>query len=146
MMLKLPSFASWRRSVSGIATVEAALVAPVLIILLIGLVDIGRYVSDRGKMTRAVKSGSHYFMVGGGDVDAARTIIRSNLANAFGDRYAPTVTVTQYCQCGASVNACNTNCSNGNAPNAYFKMTMNAEYKGVFLNRAHEIDDEVRIR
>lgn len=135
-----------KRGISGLASVEAALIAPVLIILLIGLVDIGRYVSDRGKMTRAVKSGGHYFMVGGADTDAARSLIQSNLTSAFGDRYAPQVAVTQYCQCGGAVAVCNANCSNGAAPNAYFKMTLSAEYRGIFLNRTHEIDDDVRIR
>lgn len=138
----------WRKmkAISGMASVETALVAPVLIILLIGLFDIGRYVSDRGKMTRAVKAGGHYFMVGGGDVDAAKSIIQTNLSSAFGDRYVSQVTVTQYCQCGTATYVCNANCSDGNAPNAYFKMTLNADYNGFFLNRTHQIDDDVRIR
>lgn len=135
-----------KRNVSGIAAVEFALITPVLAIILIGLIDIGRYVSDRGKMTRAIQTGSHYFMVGGDDGDRARQIISGNLGNAFGDRYQPQVSVAQFCTCAAVANACNVNCSDGTVPNAFYNLKISATYKGVFLTRNHEIDDDVRVR
>lgn len=135
-----------KRNMSGIAAVEFALITPVLAIILIGLIDIGRFVSDRGKMTRAIQTGSHYFMVGGDDGDRARQIISGNLSNAFGDRYAPQVSVAQFCTCAAVTHACNTNCSDGTVPNAFYNLKISATYKGIFLTRTHEIDDDVRIR
>ena len=131
---------------SGIAAVEFALIAPFLAILVIGVIDIGRFVSDRGQITRSVQSGVQYFMVGGEDTQTAQAIIKNNLSDALGNRDNSTVAVTQFCQCGDVISICNQNCSDGTVPQSFYRMTLLADHKGILFRRTHQVSDDVRVR
>ncbi|TPJ17221.1 TadE/TadG family type IV pilus assembly protein [Mesorhizobium sp. B2-7-2] len=110
-----PAFARFlRRETSGASAVEFALISPVLILILAGLVDIGASLKAKFDLSSAISAGSNYALLGADKVNSAGggtlagnilAVVANGLGNAGGS-------VQVVVNNGATVNY---NTSNGTA-------------------------------
>jgi Flp pilus assembly protein TadG len=98
-----------RKPSRGQALVEFALVLPLFLLLLFGLVDVGRVVFINNSLAEAARDGARWGSVQGRSGDVAG---RTSIAAATMDRMngVPAPTVTVICEReGATVTDCHTN-------------------------------------
>lgn len=136
----------WRRFLldrSGAPAVEFALIAPVLLALIAGAVDIAHIAFQRSDMAGAIRSGTQYFMAGGTHPERARAIVEE----AWGSRPEEAVVrVERLCECGEVEASCNLLCPDQSVPLAYAVITIEAPMSGLFLTHYSAVQDKVRVR
>jgi Flp pilus assembly protein TadG len=126
-MTKTPgNVRTWRgilRSQSGQSLVELAFLTPVLLLLLIGTVELGRYTSLSILMGNAARAGAEYGAQNtttAGDSGGIKTAAMADLKDISGFKTQPTVTSTFVCGCdnGGTIipspetnGACKTSCN-----------------------------------
>lgn len=104
------------RDEGGGSAVEFALVGPVLVAILAGLVVVWGDVTAAARMRSAVHAGAVYLRAGGADPAVARTVVeRSWEERPDGSE----VTVTESCTCGGVAGACASLCPSGDPPLVY---------------------------
>jgi Flp pilus assembly protein TadG len=97
-------FASFIRDRRGVAAVEFAIVAPVLLLLLGGVTDFGLLMSGKSQLANGIAQGVQYALLAGPKVSAAtvKSIVRDGSSRS-GVKPAVSVTVTGpacYCVSG----------------------------------------------
>jgi Flp pilus assembly protein TadG len=70
----------WRRARHGAAVVEFAVVSPVLIILLLGMLECGRMIMVQQSLATAAREGARSAIVQGTSVSTAKSVVESFLA------------------------------------------------------------------
>jgi Flp pilus assembly protein TadG len=139
-MKKLRAF--WRDD-SGVSAMEFALVAPVLLICMIGIADIGNMVYKRADMQSALRSGIQYFANGGDDLAQAETIVEQ--AWTTKPNYVD-ITAERFCQCGEEQHVCNALCDDGEYPTAYKRLRATATINGVIADTSYAATQSIRVR
>lgn len=93
----------------GQALVEFAIVLPIFILVLVGIIDGGRVIFAGNSLSEAAREGARWGSVQGRSADAAsRTLIQTETILRLNGAPNPIVTVT--CErSGATVTACRTN-------------------------------------
>lgn len=115
--MKLP----FLRNEKGVAAVEFALVAPVLVLLMVGIGTYGTRIIAYNKMRQAVSTGAEYVMTVSDDTTEVKNLVLSSWDDKPGDA---SVTVAQACTCAGVTNDCSTSCADGSYPLRY--VTINA--------------------
>jgi Flp pilus assembly protein TadG len=132
---------AWRDD--GVAGIEFTLIASVLVLLLLGIVDVGTLIAQRRDMDSSLRAGTEYFMVGGEDAAAAARIVDG----AWSSRpEAATVTIAQTCLCVGAVHACNANCPDGSLPTAFHVLSATARFDGLIFKLDHDVEKTIRSR
>lgn len=131
------------RSQRGNVAIEFAFIAPLFVVMILGVVDIGKLALERSDMLAAARSGSQYFMAGGTDTSRAETIINSSWTGKPADGV---VSVTRVCRCAGVVSACDAVCASGDIPVSVAAIDLSANIDGVFISRTFSSSDEVRLR
>lgn len=102
-----------RRNEKGGVALEFALIAPVLLVMLLGIVDFGQLVLMKTKLSSATRAGVQYAIT----VDTNEAIIEDIVENStsFEDADNLSVTVDPFCECsdGTAV-LCDGSCASGN--------------------------------
>ena len=120
------------------AAVEFALFAPVLLVILAGLVDFSLYIGTRLELEQAVRAGGQYAIRNPGNATAIANAVvaATNLPIT-----AANVSVgVPYCECLSGVaNVCKgvltyTPCADGLAPAEYLTVTANTTYDALFID------------
>lgn len=94
----------------GIAAVEFAVVAPVLLLLLLATFDIGNYMQTSIRLERAARAGAQHAMADSADMLA----IRDRVIAAWPELTTADVPLpTLACECLATVVVCTQACSSG---------------------------------
>ncbi|MFC1673152.1 TadE/TadG family type IV pilus assembly protein [Pseudomonadota bacterium] len=103
---------SLRDNESGASAVEFALIAPVMSLMLLGLLDYAVAVFHKMELASAVRSGSQYALVDTTDVTTITNVVNSS-TNL--DTNNMTITVTEFCECSdASTISCSgSSCASG---------------------------------
>lgn len=118
------------RNQDGASAVEFAFIAPVMVVMLIGLLDYALAAFHRMELESATRSGAQYAMLDSSDtaVIAATVSTSTNLPSAD-----VTVTVTEYCECsdGSSVSCAGT-CVSGDV-RGYMSISASYDYVPFFL-------------
>lgn len=111
----------FRRSQSGGAALELAFVAPLLLLLLIGVADFGRAFYTSVTVSNAARAGAEYGAQG--PQTSGDTVGMKNFAQGDGQE-AGTMTIgaRRYCECGGAAHAC-TACADGSAPDVFVEVT-----------------------
>ncbi len=127
----------WRSDRRGVAALEFALVAPVLLTAVAGLADFTLVLADRMQIASAVGGGTEYAfnqgqVLAGTQQSVLSTDVQSKVASGTG-LAGVTVTVTgpgTYCvSSGALVTGTvGTACPNGNPPGTYMIITATYQY------------------
>ncbi|MEQ1499541.1 MAG: TadE/TadG family type IV pilus assembly protein [Novosphingobium sp.] len=124
---------------AGAAIIELAFAAPILAVLLVGLVDLSGYISASLSVQRAARAGGEYAVMNGynsngvaGAVTAASTR-RSTYMTAIAASPAP----TNWCGCpnattGIAVQACGTKCTSGLDAGSYVTASASSTYTALF--------------
>lgn len=127
----------------GVSAVEFALVAPVLLISMLGVVDIGNVVYQRADMESALRAGIQYFMNGGDDLNKAETVVNQSWTTKPD---SVTVVAEKYCMCGTVQHACNTLCDDDTYPDSYNRLTATATLQGILTDGNYNVQQSVRVR
>ena len=110
------------RSRSGGAAVELAVVFPILLLLIIGVVDYGRAFYTSVTVSNAARAGAEYGAQSSGAL--VDTITMKSFAQGDGqDAGTLTLTPVRYCECGGVAHSCNSACAGGEAPDVFFELT-----------------------
>ncbi len=80
------------RNERGTAVVEFAIVAPLLLMLVFGIIDFGRLIETKTVLADAAREGAR-----SGSISHSEAVIRSSVTSALGDIPASAVTITVGC-------------------------------------------------
>ena len=119
------------RGQAGIALVEFALVAPLLLLLLAGVLDYGMALRTASSVAAAARAGAQYGS--GSPASVSDTAgIRAAAVNAAPDAHNLSVTSTAACQCsGGGAVSCSGNCA-GSPMLVYVQVTAQATAATIF--------------
>jgi Flp pilus assembly protein TadG len=134
---------SFARDERGVSAVEFALIAPVLMIALLGVVDIGNVVFKRSDMESALRSGVQYFMNGGDDLSKAEDVVTESWTTKPDD---VSVIAERFCMCAAVEHACNALCDDDSYPASYNRIRATATFPGVLMDDSYDAQQSVRVR
>ena len=98
----------------GVSAVEFAFVAPILVLLLAGIVTGWTYSMQLMEMRTAVKTGANYVLQGGTDLEAVKSAVLMSWTNKPDDA---AVDAIRECYCVGDVHACTTVCTDKSIPN-----------------------------
>ncbi|HWU49459.1 MAG TPA: TadE/TadG family type IV pilus assembly protein [Asticcacaulis sp.] len=99
----------------GAAIVEFAFVAPLLLLVLAGVIDGAQLLMKQNAMHNGVMSAAQYIMRGGADLNTARAI---GYAAWSGHSSSAAVDAQKACYCGGAAGDCSTLCADGSVPEA----------------------------
>lgn len=120
------------REDGGTVSVEWALISPIFVMLLVGVLEFGSGALHKMQMANAVRAGLQYATVRKpiqGDTTQVRdAVVATAPANATGTR---TITVTMFCLCpnGTAVD-CNGTCATGER-SSYISIGMSEEFEPI---------------
>jgi Flp pilus assembly pilin Flp len=134
---------SFARSQTGASAVEFALIAPFLLVVLLGIAEVGWMTYQRTDMHGAVRSGAQYVMNGGRDLDTAESIVQRSWGSISQDGM---IEATRFCLCATAEHICSAPCDDDSVPEAYIRLRAHATLGGVFVEYGASADDAVRIR
>ena len=116
----------------GNSVIEVALVAPVLAMLLVGMVDISRGVSEKLKLTQIAQRSTERVQRGYFNADTDLPILDAEAEAAAGTGSA--ATVTAWLECGTSTTrlAYTASCSPGTAAARFVSITITKSFTPMF--------------
>jgi len=128
----------------GVSAVEFALIAPLLVAMILGVVEIATYVTASTSMDRAVRSGAQYVMNGGTDAVVVQEIVRRSWLDAP-EKFD--VTVETNCLCGGVAVSCSTtSCSGGGRPEIYTEINASGSFSGMFHSYSRKTERTIRVQ
>lgn len=127
----------------GSSAIEFAVGAPVLLIGLIIVTDIGLAVSERMQLDQSVRAGAEFAMNNVEDETTLEDMVKSAATGAYGDQLndvdsteIPTVDVTKVCECpdaqGVAV-SCTDVCTGDLPPSVFYGFVASKAYQGIFI-------------
>jgi Flp pilus assembly protein TadG len=127
----------WRRlprHVDGNMMIEFALALPVLSMMLIGLLDLGRFAIDKSSILQAARAGAQYGVVASNAGVLSAADLQSVNTTAQGSTSLAGVTATNsvFCECTSGVTvACTSTCTGGNLLKHYLTVTTTRGFTSV---------------
>jgi Flp pilus assembly protein TadG len=117
----------------GVAAVEFAILAPLLILMLIAMVDLGIGILRKMQVENAAHAGGQYAMLLGFNSSSIATAVSS--ATSFtGITVSPAP--TKFCGCpttsGVTVTDCSATCTGGSTAGSYVTVSAQAQYDTLF--------------
>jgi Flp pilus assembly protein TadG len=115
----------FRRTRTGGAAIELAILFPILLLLLIGIVDYGRVFYTWVTVSNAARAGAEFGQQRPDtqtNTDSMRAIAQAD-GNEAGTLSFTNSTPTFFCECAGVANANCTVCPGGAAPEVYVKVT-----------------------
>lgn len=116
----------------GMGAIEFAILAPILILMITGIVVGAGYASQLLDTRAAVQAGAKYVLQGGSDNTTIRSVSLAAWANkpTGGD-----IQVVRYCVCGVTINSCSALCvSTQRAPPAFIEIEATAAWASPLQN------------
>lgn len=134
---------SFFKSESGVAAVEFSLVAPILIFLMIGLMDMGIYIRDRMKLEQISRAAVDYVMQGGLEENITTDIL-NYYDQAHADQY--TISTERVCTCSDGVaQTCDAvSCDSGDYSRQFFQVNIDRTFQTTFPYPG--ISDEISLK
>ena len=126
----------------GIAAVEFAIGAPVLIFGVLAMIDAGMAAATRMEIDRNVRSGAQAAMSLNNDPAAIRSIVLA----AAGEPADLSVDVAKVCECEGAEASCTVPCDSGEAPSVFFDIAGQRPYAGILVDLAINSRARVQIR
>jgi Flp pilus assembly protein TadG len=115
----------------GIAATEFALVAPILVVLALGAIDVGNAISENFDLKAAARIGAEYAVANSSDTDGIKlAVINANSTSA-----SASVTSTVFCECSyQSAITCGETCEGDDpTPRKFVTVTVTDNYSPLFL-------------
>jgi Flp pilus assembly protein TadG len=108
--------------------VETAIIAPVLIFLVFGLVDYALYVMDNMRVAKGVASAVQFAMYNSENDEGIRQVAFT--ASKFSSGEA-TVSIQHSCECPSGIGSCDDNCPSDNHKKIFVSVAMQYTYTPV---------------
>jgi hypothetical protein len=127
----LQALAGAVRSRSGIAATEFALFAPILVVLGLGVIDVGNAVFHKFDLNALARIGAEYAVSNTSDTEG----IKNTVFNAAKrDNSTLSVVSEVFCECQyKQVQSCSVSCADGGALKKYVKVSVAEFYSPLFL-------------
>ena len=131
------------RCEAGVAATEFALFAPMIILGILMMVDIGGAIAERMEMDRNVRAGAQAAMSLNNDVSSIEGIILASTEEPEN----LTVDVNLQCLCSEASAACTTPCPDTTAPAVFVQISAVQTYEGIIMpERTLSSQTRVQIR
>ena len=131
------------RNEGGAAAIEFSFIAPVLIVMILGVVDVGRMAVQVANMETALRAGVQYALNSGTDMSVAKNVA----SQAWTGKPSNGILSAQnYCMCSGSVASCSQPCVNGAYPQNYFTISASGQIGGTFLSSQKSMTNTVRLQ
>lgn len=125
--------AALRKDRRGAAAIELSAIAPFLILMLIGLGDIGRFAYKKMQVQHAANAGGRYAALNGYNATAISNAVSSATAST---QISASPTPSQFCGCatttGITTATCSSTCSSGQTAGTYVKVSSSMSFRAVF--------------
>lgn len=125
----------------GASALEFALFAPMVILGLLVMTDLGISIGTRMELDRNVRAGAQAAMSLNNDEAGIEAIVLA----AAGAPVDVDVDVTMSCVCGASTAVCDVTCVSGDAPSVFFQIRATRPQPGIILGE-RTIASETRVQ
>jgi pilus assembly protein CpaE len=127
----------------GTSAIEFAICAPVLIVGLMIVTDIGLAINERMLLDQATRAGAELAMNSVDDEETLENMVKASATGAYGDELddvddgeIPDVDVTRFCECpdapGTAV-VCDNLCTGDVVPSIYWSFLTSRDYDGIFV-------------
>ena len=140
MMRRLRAFGPDQR---GLAGMEFAFIAPIVIALLVLGVDGWMRESQMADMRTAMHTGARYYETGGSDDPTAQAVSTAAWLTRPQDG---ALGVVRACTCGSTPVACTAVCGGSNLPSVFITLTASGTYNGLLQSHALSQSDVIRVR
>jgi Flp pilus assembly protein TadG len=120
--------ANFRARTDGAAAVEFALLLPVFVGLVVGVIQYGGQIVAYQRMHNGLAAGAVYVMRGGSGTTAIHDIAMAGWPSQPADA---AVTVTQACTCAGASAGCGAPCADGTYPQSFTTLTGTGTYAGL---------------
>jgi len=140
MIRHIATFARNRR---GIAAVEFALIAPILIFAVVAINDCAQLILRQNDMHSGVGAAAEYVMRGGSDLPTAQTI---GLSAWPSHSSTASMIAAKACYCGTAGSSCTSLCADQSVPSAYVTITANDSYQGWYATTQISTSQRVLVR
>jgi Flp pilus assembly protein TadG len=117
-----------RRSEQGSATIEMAILTPLLLLLLLGASDFARIYRTQMALGSAAYSAAQYgarSKLSSGDIAGMIDKAKKNAKNIAN----PTASAARSCKCGGGTSSCASVCANGSAPEIYVEVAVSSTFE-----------------
>lgn len=156
----LQRFLGLGRDRSGVAAVEFAIGAPMMILGMVVMTDLGLAIHERMNLDQAVRAGAEFAMHEVRDTDELEKLMTGAAVGEWRDTSDPDVDVSNYdpptvdasvwCECpdnpGVTVACGTTICtSTGFPPSVYYQLTAERIYEGIILPNI-PLSTEIRVQ
>lgn len=121
-------FRNYLQNSDGVAAVEFALLAPVLIFIFVGMFDFGRYLQQKMQLDNMARNAAEYVRHGG-DADNLETDVFAEATPASAQADALQITAEENCECAAGVDV---SCSAVNGCNGYMRRFFSVELQQTY--------------
>jgi len=121
-----------RHNQIGTAAVEFALITPVLLIIIMGVIDVGMAMFQKMELNGAVRSGAQLALIDSSDTSA--------IVNAVVDASGNTITssdvsTSSFCECADGTTIVyGATCGDGSSNRTYMTISATTTFNGIFLN------------
>ena len=149
------AFGAFANDARGTSAIEFAFCAPVLIMGLLIVTDIGLAINQRMLLDQATRAGAELAMNSVDDEQTLEDMVVSSATGAYGtelndvdDEDIPEVDAMKFCECpdapGTAV-ACSTLCTGDIVPSTYWSFLTTKDYNGVFVP-TFELETELTVQ
>jgi Flp pilus assembly protein TadG len=140
---RLRALRQFRTDRGGTAAVEFAILIPMLIAMVIGVIQYGGQIVGHQQMHNGIASGAVYVMRGGADTTAIHDIAFGAWSNKPSDA---SISVAQSCTCAGVTASCSTLCSDQSYPLAFTTISGSGTYTGPFATQSMSATQVIRTR
>lgn len=122
-----------RASSNGAAAVELALLAPVVMLMILGAIDFGGALFERMRLTNSARAGVQFALQSDANAQDP-TGIEQSVLNATGlDPLSVTVAQSQYCECadGTTI-VCTATCTGGGPLRRFVNVTVSEQFQTLY--------------
>ena len=123
----------------GAAVIEFALLAPVLLLMVIGAIDIGTFIYQKMQLQSAARAGAQYAIQSDANISDTDGILNAAEIASELDFTGVTTTTTQFCACSDGIESatdgtgsCGGTCAGGEFPGLYVRVNLKGEFAPLF--------------
>lgn len=132
-----------RRDRKGVAALEFAVILPVLAIILMGIIDLGRAIEQSLRLEAAARAGAQYAMFAPTDLAGIANAVRGALPG-WGDIVVPTPALSCVCPGTGAVACATTSCTTG--VEQYVSIAVTRSFDGLLLKNLTTLRGDMTLR
>lgn len=128
------AFRVWATCECGVAAVEFALIAPILIAAVLTMSDLGFAIHERSEIDQALRNGAQHAISDPGEAKVAAVLALVDPTGAGRD--STVFTVDRFCSCKETPDTqtlCSTTCAGDMPTSIFYSLTGTREFSGFLL-------------